>query len=170
MRNILFFLVVLVVAVSAPVYAADVDGNWTVSMAGRRGAETIDLVIKTGGDGLAISGTHSSLGDMEGSGTIKGNAIAMTLTSTGEMTLGYNLEGTVTGDKMAGTLEIDRSAVSEAAAGGTKGGDAAAGGTKGGDSAAGRTKGGDSAAGSTTAGEGKGNTGDSSNEWTAERK
>ena len=160
MRKVLFLLAVLVFAVSVPVYAADVDGNWTVNMAGRRGAETLDLEIKAGGNDLTISGTHSSMGDVTGSGTLNGDAIVMTVTATGERKLGYKLEGTVTGDKMSGTREIDRSAMSS---GGARGGDAAGGGARGGDAAGGNARGGDAAGG-------RGDMSSVSNEWTAERK
>lgn len=161
MRKVLFLTAVLVFAVSAcsntgnvagnglnssskessPGYTANVSGNWTVNMSGRRGAETLDLVIKVSGSELAISGTHSRLGDVAGSGTLNGNAIVMSVFATGERKLGYKLEGTVTGDKMAGTRQIDRSNM-----------DRAGGGTGGGARGAGR------------------NTGSISNEWTAERK
>ncbi len=167
MRKVLFLLAVLVFAVSVPVYAADVDGNWTVNMAGRRGAETLDLEIKAGGNDLTISGTHSSLGDVTGSGTLNGDAIVMTVTATGERKLGYKLEGTVTGDKMAGTREIDRSAMSS---GGARGGDAAGGGARGGDAAGGGTSDGDASNAGARGGGDRGDRSSISNEWTAERK
>jgi len=160
MRKVLFLMAVLAFAVSGCVHSGNVSdsasiaGNWTVDMAGRRNAETFDLEIMASGNNLTISGTHSRLGDVAGIGTLNGNAIVMTVTATGERKLGYKLEGTVTGDKMAGTREIDRSnmgsgARSGAAAGGARGGAVTEGGASGGG--------------------GRG-TSSTSNEWTAERK
>jgi hypothetical protein len=153
MRKVLLLLPLLVFSVTAIASAADVAGNWTVNMSGRRGAETLDLAIKANGNELAISGKHSRLGDMKGSGTLNGNNIVMSVIATGERKLGYKLEGTVTGDKMAGTLEIDRSSMG---GGGARGGGAAGG------AAGGATNGGARGAGR--------NTSSISNEWTAERK
>ena len=155
MRKVLLLLPLLVFSVTAIASAADVAGNWTVNMTGRRGAETLDLAIKANGNDLTISGKHSRLGDMKGSGTLNGNAIVMSVFATGERKLGYKLEGTVTGDKMAGTRRIDRSNMDRA-------GGATGGGARGAGAAGGATGGGARGAG--------GNTGSISNEWTAERK
>ena len=159
MRKVLLLLPLLVFSVTAIASAADVAGNWTVNMTGRRGAETLDLAIKANGNDLIISGTHSRLGDVAGSGTLNGNAIVMTVTATGQRKLGYKLEGIVAGDKMAGTREIDRSNID----GGTRGGGAAGG------AAAGSARSGGGAAGGAAGGGGR-DTGSVSNEWTAERK
>jgi hypothetical protein len=156
MRKVLLLLPLLVFSVTAIASAADVAGNWTVNMTGRRGAETLDLAIKANGNDLTISGKHSTLGDMKGSGTLNGNNIVMSVIATGERKLGYKLEGTVTGDKMAGTLEIDRSSMG---GGGARGG-GATGGARGGGAAEGGARGGGAG----------GDRSSTSNEWTAERK
>ena len=162
MRKVLLLLALLLFSVTASASAADVVGDWKVNMTGRRGAETLDLAIKAKGNDLTITGTHSRLGDVKGSGTLNGNKIAMKVTATGERKLGYKLEGTVTGDKMAGTLEIDRSAMGAAGGrgAGARGGGAAGAGARGGGGAGEGARGGGAAGGGSN----------TANEWTAERK
>lgn len=101
----------------APAYAADVAGNWTVSMTGPMGAESLDLAIEADGDNLAITGKHSVLGDVTGSGTVDGNAIKMSVKATGDMPVGFEFTGTVDGDEMAGTREIKMDAAGGGAGG-----------------------------------------------------
>jgi len=78
------------------------------------------MVIKGEGENLTVSTIHPSLGEMTGTGTLKGNDIAITLTATGDRKIGFELKGTVTGDKMAGTREVK---IPEDAKEGARGGD-----------------------------------------------
>ena len=68
----------------------------------------MDMVIKAAGQNLTITTTHPSLGEMAGTGKLVGNDITMTLMATGERKIGFELKGTVTGNKMAGTREVVR--------------------------------------------------------------
>jgi hypothetical protein len=118
MRKVLFLLVVFALAVAAPVYAANVSGIWTVTMSNPMGQEeTFDLDIKDNGGSLTVTGTHPQLTGLEGTGTLKGNAITMDVKSTGQMAVGLAFEGKVTGNKMEGTRKIEM-----AAGGGGQGG------------------------------------------------
>ena len=101
--------------------------------------ETIDIAIKADGNNLTITGKHSILGDVEGAGTLDGDAINMTVTATGQMKVGFIFEGKVTGDEMAGTREID---MSNMGGGGAPGGGAPGDASGGGDRAGGPPGGG----------------------------
>jgi hypothetical protein len=192
MRKILFLAIVLAFVFTSSVWAADVSGNWTVKMTGPNGAETMDLAIKAAGDNLTITGKHSVLGDMSGTGSLKGDAINMDVKGS-QMGIEFVFTGKVTGNKMAGTKEIKMGSAGgqggQAAAGGQgQGGQAAAGGQgqgqggqppaggqsgQGGQPPAGGQGGGQSAQGQPAAGGqggGKMDMSKISNEWTAEKK
>jgi hypothetical protein len=110
MRKILFMVTMFAFIFTSSVWASDISGTWTLKMAGRQGDVTMDLAIKSVGENLTITAKHPMMGDMAGNGTLKGNAITMNLTATGEMKMGYSFTGTVTGNKMAGTREMVRPA------------------------------------------------------------
>jgi hypothetical protein len=110
MRKILFMVTMFAFIFTSSVWAADISGTWTLKMAGRQGDVTMDLAIKATGDNLTITAKHPMMGDMAGTGTLKGDAITMNLTATGEMKMGFSFTGTVTGNKMAGTREMVRPA------------------------------------------------------------
>jgi hypothetical protein len=123
MRKILFLTVVLAFIFTSSVWAADISGNWTLKMAGRSGEESIDMAVKAAGENLTVTAKHPTLGDMAGTGTLKGNEISMNITATGERKIGFDLKGTVTGNKMSGTREIIRPAGAQGGApGGAQGG------------------------------------------------
>ena len=84
MRKSLILASLLVFIFASDVFAADVSGNWVLKMTGRQGEVSIDMAIKATGEDLKITGKHPSYGDMVGNGTLKGNAITMTLSTTGE--------------------------------------------------------------------------------------
>jgi hypothetical protein len=118
MRKVLLLVAVFALAVAAPVYAANVSGTWTVTMSNPMGQEeTFDLDIKDNGGSLVVTGTHPQLSGLEGTGTLKGNDIALDVTATGPMAVQLVFEGKVTGKKMAGTRKIEM-----AAGGGGQGG------------------------------------------------
>jgi hypothetical protein len=121
MRKLLFLTTVLVFIFTSNVWAADISGNWTLKWSGRQGEESVPIVIKAAGDNLTVTAKHPTLGDMAGTGTLKGNDITMNLTATGEMKIGFDLKGTLTGNKMAGTREIVRPAGAQGGAQGSRG-------------------------------------------------
>jgi hypothetical protein len=108
MRKVLFLLVVLALAVAAPVCAAGVAGTWTLTMSNPMGQEeTFDLAVTDNGGSLVITGTHQQLGGLEGTGTLKGDDITMDVTATGQMAVQLIFEGKVNGKKMEGTRKIE---------------------------------------------------------------
>ncbi len=104
MRKILLLAAVLVVA--APLTAADVAGNWLLKMQGPMGEEEIQLVIKITGEKLKITGRHSMLQEMSGTGSLKGDSIKFKLEASGEMPMEFEFTGKVTGNRMSGTREM----------------------------------------------------------------
>jgi len=142
MRKVLFLLAVLTLAVAVPAYAANVAGTWALSQSGPQGAENFDVTITDNGGNLAVTATHSALGEMAGTGTLKGNDINFNLKASGGMAVEFVYTGKVTGKKMEGTKEInmDMAAGGGGGQGGAPGGDqggAPAGGGQGGPPAAG---------------------------------
>lgn len=118
MRKVLFFTTMLAFVLTSSVWAADVSGDWTVTMKSPMGQdESFDISIKAAGEKLTITGTHSQLQALEGAGTLKGDAITMDLSSGMGIKMAFT--GKVAGNKMSGTREIDMSSMS---AGGGQGG------------------------------------------------
>ena len=113
MRKVLFFTSLLALVLTSSVWAADVSGEWAVTMKSPQGQdESFDIVIKaTGGNLTVTSSNHPVLQTLEGKGTLKGDAIKMDLKSTGGQMagVGINFTGKVSGNKMSGTREIDTS-------------------------------------------------------------
>ena len=125
MRKVLFLTTLLAFVMTSSVWAADVSGTWTVTMKSPQGQdESFDLAIKAAGETLTVNcSNHPVLQTLEGSGTLKGDAIKISLKSKGETMagVGLNFTGTVTGNKMAGTREIDTSGMSAGGGGGQGG-------------------------------------------------
>jgi hypothetical protein len=180
MRKVLFFATVFAFVLTSSVWAADVSGTWTLTMKSPQGQdETFNLDIKSAGENLTITcSDHPVLQNLEGKGTLKGNAIEMNLKSTGGQMagVGINFTGKVTGNKMAGTREIDTSGMGSGG-GGRQGGDAggatggegqAAQGRQGGAPSGGGAAGGD--AGGAARGGAPGGGGEDSDAWTAVKK
>lgn len=164
MRKIVFMLVALIFIASATGYAANVAGDWVLSMSGPQGTETIDMSIDANNTALTITGTHSVLGEVAGTGTIDGDVIEMTIDTTGGMGIGFIFEGIVSGNEMSGTRELNM--------GGTGGGGPPGGGPGGGAPPDGGPDGDNAPAGSPPGGGGPpggGDMGNISDEWTAIR-
>lgn len=106
MRKVLFLIGLLVFVLPLYAWAADVSGNWVVTMTGPQGEESFDLAITVEGKDLAITGTHPILGDLKGSGKLDGDNIAMEIASTGQMVVNFEFKGDVKDNKMSGTREI----------------------------------------------------------------
>jgi hypothetical protein len=153
MRKVLFITTLFAFILTSSTWAADISGTWTVTMKSPQGQdESFDLAIKAAGENLTIAcSNHSVLQTLEGTGTLKGDEIKMDLKSTGQQFAGVKLTfaGKVTGNKMAGTREIDSSSVSAGGAGGAPGGQGQA---AGGQAAPGRQGGSPTAGGQAPAG------------------
>ena len=85
--------------------AANVSGNWTISIQGERGARTETMSIQQ--DGKTLSGSvQDDRGKEDLQGTIEGSNIRLTIsmnTPRGPMTLEYS--GKLNGDSMKGTIK-----------------------------------------------------------------
>jgi hypothetical protein len=92
--------------VSLAAFAADVSGNWNLSIETPQGTRTPTMTLTQKGEEL--TGTyHSQRGDMPLTGTIKGKEIKFGYTMGGgdrSMTISY--EGTVEGDSMSGKMTM----------------------------------------------------------------
>jgi hypothetical protein len=157
MRKVLFLTTLIAFVLTSSVWAADVSGTWTVTMKSPMGQdESFDLAIKAAGENLTITGTHSQLQALAGTGTLKGDAITMNVKATGQMAIEFAFTGKVAGNKMSGTREIKMS-------GGAPGG------------GQGDAPGGQAPAGGQTPAGGQGSApggqgGEVSNAWTAAKK
>lgn len=82
---------------------ANVAGTWALTMNGQRG--TFHQTLKLEQHGSSVEGTLSSrMGDTPIKGTVKGDALAFTVTrNTPRGTFTMNYKATVTGDSMKGT-------------------------------------------------------------------
>lgn len=131
MRKVLFLTALLAFVLTSSVWAADVNGTWTVKMKSPMGQdESFDLVIKAAGEALTVTGTHPQLQALAGTGTLKGDAITMSVKATGQMAVEFALTGKVAGSKMSGTREIkmSQSGGQDGQGGAPAGGQASAGG------------------------------------------
>ena len=85
--------------------AANVSGNWTISIQGERGARTQTMSIQQ--DGKTLSGSvQDDRGKEDLQGTIEGSDIRLTIsmnTPRGPMTLEHS--GKLNGDSMKGTIK-----------------------------------------------------------------
>jgi hypothetical protein len=110
MRKVLFLTTLLAFVLASSVWAADVSGTWTVTMKSPMGQdESFDLAIKAAAENLTITGTHPQLQALAGTGTLKGDAITMSVKATGQMAIEFAFTGKVAGNKMSGTREIKMS-------------------------------------------------------------
>jgi hypothetical protein len=177
MRKILFLAALFTFVFTTSLWAADISGTWVLKMAGRQGDTSMDLVIKAAGENLTVTTKHPRFGDMTGTGTLKGDAVDMTVTATGEMKMGIQFKGTVKGNTMSGTREMIRPAGAQGAGpggqgaqGGMMGGQDTQGGMMGGQ---GQASGGQAPQGGMSGGQGGQQVGAQtqvSNTWTAEKK
>jgi len=108
MRRVLLLTIVLAFAFASSAAAADIAGTWAVKMKSPWGDdEAFHLSITSAGENLTItSNDHPKMTTLEGTGTLKGNVVTMSLKPTGGQIITFNFTGTVTGDKMSGTREI----------------------------------------------------------------
>jgi hypothetical protein len=106
MSKVLSMISLFTFVFTSTLWAADVSGTWTLKMAAQLKEVSMDLALRAAGENLTITGKHPVFGDMTGIGTLKGNAIDMSLASTGERKVQIQFKGTVTDNKMEGTREL----------------------------------------------------------------
>lgn len=106
MRNIPILIGFLVGVIFSTAYAEDLTGTWDLKMYGPHGEEDMVLMIQTRGEDLSITANHPALGDIEGAGTLKGNAVTMRTYPAGPKEIALEFTGTVNGDRMSGTREL----------------------------------------------------------------
>ncbi len=175
MRKILFLSLLLTFFSTASIWAADVSGTWVLKYSGSQGDERVlDLVIEASGENLTVATTHPALGEMAGTGTLTGSEITMTLAATGERAVTFELKGTVDGDKMTGTREVNapERTESEGAQRGARGDSSEGSSQRGarGDSSAGAEEGAQGRGSGTASRGDSSQAGERSNTWTAEKK
>jgi len=144
MRKVLFLTAMLAFVFTSSAWATDISGKWTLKMSGRQGEESIPIVIRTAGENLTLTAVHPALTAMEGTGTIKGDAVNFSLKVGGEAQIEFVFSGKVTGNKMSGTREVNISA--GRGPGGARGGEPPSGGEPPADGQGGPPEGGQGAA------------------------
>jgi D-glucosaminate-6-phosphate ammonia-lyase len=94
----------LIVSVAA--FAADVSGNWNLSVETQRGTTTPTMTLAQKGE--ALTGTyHSQRGDQPMTGTIKGNDVKLSYTiGGGDRSMTINYEGKLEGDTISGKVQM----------------------------------------------------------------
>ena len=90
--------------VSFAALAADVSGNWNVTIETPQGARTPTMTLVQKGE--EVTGTyHSQRGDMPMTGSLKGNDLKLSYTmGAGDRSMTINYEGTVEGDSIKGKV------------------------------------------------------------------
>jgi hypothetical protein len=90
--------------VSLAAMAADVSGNWNLSVETAQGTRTPTMTLAQKGEEL--TGTyHSQRGDQPLTGSIKGKDVKFSYTiGGGDRSLTINYEGTLDGDTIAGKV------------------------------------------------------------------
>lgn len=119
MRKVLFLTALCAFVFTSSVWAADISGTWTIKMKSPMGEdESFTVAVKQAGENLTVAtADHPKLKEMAGTGTLKGDAVTMSLKATGQMAIEMVFTGKVAGNKIAGTREIKM-----AAGGGAPGG------------------------------------------------
>jgi hypothetical protein len=127
MRKIIFLTTLFALIFTSSVWSADISGTWTIKLKSPMGADdSFDMLFKASGDNFTISADHKDLGKVTGSGTLKGNEIKFVMQS--QMGLKINFTGTVTGNEMSGTREVDLVSMQAGAGGGQRSGQGGQGG------------------------------------------
>ena len=84
--------------------AADVSGNWNLSVETPQGTRTPTMTLVQKGEEVTGS-YHSQRGDMPVTGTLKGNDLKLSYTmGAGDRSMTINYEGTVAGDSITGKI------------------------------------------------------------------
>jgi len=128
MRKGFILALLLMFAGSLSAFAADISGNWELKRTGPKGEEVWNLTFAQTGNDFTVTGTHSQLGEVTGSGKVEGNKLTMLdylKTPVGRIHVQF--DGQLDGDKISGTSQsvgIDN----DGASGGASGAAPAAGG------------------------------------------
>jgi len=101
-----FFAGAVAMLTSLSAYAADVSGNWNLTVESPRGTQNPTMTLAQKGE--AVSGTYKSArGELPLTGTLKGNDLKLSYTvdmGGNSMTVGY--EGVVNGDSIDGKVKF----------------------------------------------------------------
>ena len=106
MRKVLFLTTLVAFLLTSSAWAADISGKWTITWWGAGAEESFPIDIKASGENLTITGTHPSFKEMTGTGTLKGDAVSITIKSA---SMEIALTGKLSGNKMSGTRKIGSS-------------------------------------------------------------
>lgn len=131
-KILVVFIAVLGVML-APAWGADITGTWKGSMDGMGQSMEFSFTFKA--DGNALTGTMKGPGGNESpisNGKIDGDKVSFTVKTTGKMEMTINYKGTVSGDEMDLTMEVDMSGMGAPPGGGPGGGGPGGGGPGGG--------------------------------------
>lgn len=107
MKNVFILLASVLFSFCASAFAADVSGDWALEFTDIMGAQKWDVNFQATGENLDVTVKNAMGGEMKGTGTLKGDQVAFTLTQKGgggDMFLEF--KGTVTGNNMEGTREV----------------------------------------------------------------
>lgn len=107
MKKVFILLTSVMFSFCTSVLASDVSGDWTVEFTDIMGPQKWDVNFKADGENLDVTVKNAQAGEMKGTGTLKGDEIAFTITQKGgggDMFIEFS--GTVTGNKMAGSREV----------------------------------------------------------------
>lgn len=86
--------------------SAGISGKWTITWWGAGKEESFPIEVKASGENLTITGTHPTFKEMTGTGTLKGDAVSVTLKSA---SMQIDLTGKLAGNNMSGTRKIKAS-------------------------------------------------------------
>jgi hypothetical protein len=133
MRKTAIFLALLIVSLAVPAMGADISGDWQLKRTGPQGEETWDLTFTATGNEFTVTGNHSGLGEVTGSGTVDGNNLKMlNYLATPMGRIHVQFEGVIDGNTMSGTSQSVGIDSGDTAGGGDAAGGAPGGGAPGG--------------------------------------
>jgi hypothetical protein len=128
MRKILIVFALSAFICSSALLAADISGVWIFSQKNNEGQDdSFNVNIKAFGENLTVTGKHPKIGELAGTGTLKGDAIAITLNATGaegKGALSFTYTGKLAGNKISGIKETKMSGTRDGGQGGAPGGGA----------------------------------------------
>jgi hypothetical protein len=107
-KSVLFLFALFAFLFTSVAWSADISGTWTFTMKNAQNRdESFDLVIKAAGENLTVTtSTHPALKNLVGSGTLKGDAVAISVKTIDEHNIEFVSTGKVAGNKMTGTREL----------------------------------------------------------------
>ncbi len=108
MKKISFLSLILVLSLLLSAHdAADVSGDWELTLQTQRGEMTQSMAIQQDGEAITVTMTGMRGGEFTGEGTINGNAIEWSVarsTQRGEISITYT--GTAEGNSMSGKAQL----------------------------------------------------------------